>query len=146
MAGLETRVAELQKNMEETAARHAQAVSQVQVLEADKASLAAQLATAQQQALDIAALKKTLDERSSALALAESRLQNLAGADERIAALETKVAEQTAAVQQQQAARAEGGTAGGRGHGKDGRDQQGPDRGRGAGQGSGRGTTPRSAR
>ena len=94
LAALQTKHAELSKQADASAGALKQ-------LEAEKSDLMAQLATAQAQVQNVDGLKKALDEKSNTLMLAETKIKDLEGVGEQIAALETKL---TAALTAKQAA------------------------------------------
>ena len=79
-------------------AKHAELAQQsetsagaVKQLEAEKSDLMGQLAAAQAVVQNVDDLKKSLDEKSNALMLAETKIKDLAGVSEQIAALEAKL-------------------------------------------------------
>ena len=65
--------------------------SAIKQLEAEKSDLMGQLAAAQAVVQNVDGLKKSLDEKSNALMLAETKIKDLAGVSEQIAALEAKL-------------------------------------------------------
>ncbi len=65
--------------------------SAVKQLEAEKSDLMGQLAAAQAVVQNVDGLKKSLDEKSNALMLAETKVKDLAGVSEQITALEAKL-------------------------------------------------------
>ncbi|WP_319588370.1 OmpA family protein [uncultured Desulfobulbus sp.] len=84
LTALQAKHTELTKQSETSA-------SAVKQLEAEKSDLMGQLAAAQAVVQNVDGLKKSLDEKSNALMLAETKVKDLAGVSEQIAALEAKL-------------------------------------------------------
>lgn len=97
-------LATLQAKHNELAMQAETTAGAVQQLETEKSDLAGQLAAVQAQVQDVDGLKKSLDEKSTALSLSEAKIKELAGVSEQVAALEAKV---TAAQTAKQAAEKE---------------------------------------
>ena len=90
LAALQTKVSEASKQVEVSGAA-------IKQMEAEKSELASQLAALQAQMQQIDSLKKSLDEKSNALTLAEIKIKELTTVSEQAAALESKLtASQTA--------------------------------------------------
>ena len=81
----------LQAKHTELAQQSETSASAVKQLEAEKSDLMGQLAAAQAVVQNVDGLKKSLDEKSNALMLAETKIKDMAGISEQIAALEAKL-------------------------------------------------------
>jgi outer membrane protein OmpA-like peptidoglycan-associated protein len=92
-------LATLQAKYNELAIQAEATAGVVKQLETEKSDLAGQLAAAQAQVQDIDSLKKSLDEKNTALSLSEAKIKELAGVSEQVAALEAKVTAAQAAKQ-----------------------------------------------
>ncbi|MCL2789175.1 MAG: OmpA family protein [Desulfobulbus sp.] len=85
LSALQARLADAGKQIEGNDAT-------IKQLEQEKSNLASQLAEAQALAQDVDGLKKTIDEKSNALALAEIKVKELDGIKEQIAVAQAKAA------------------------------------------------------
>ena len=85
-------LASLQAKHNELAKQAETSTGAIKQLEAEKADLAGQLATAQAMMQNVDGLKKSLDEKSTALMLAETKIKDLTAVSEQVATLETKLA------------------------------------------------------
>jgi len=92
-------LAALQAKHNELAMQAEATAGAIKQLETEKSDLAGQLAAVQAQVQDVDGLKKSLDEKSTALSLSEAKIKELAGVSEQVTALEAKVTAAQAAKQ-----------------------------------------------
>ena len=102
---LQAQLAEQQAKNKELSAQSDANANTIKQLEAEKTSLAGQLTATQTETTAVEALKKSLTEKTNALLLAETKIKDLATADEQIAALQAKLKDTTVAQQALQTAK-----------------------------------------